>query len=69
MSLMPPLMQNNHVNCLNDGMDADDNVDMFLNLYNIEGIEISLDSTKRERCEKGRKLPPKPPNSSAPIND
>ena len=36
-----------------EGMDADENVDMFLNLENIEDVEMSIDSTKRKRIEEG----------------
>lgn len=34
-------------------MDADENVDMFLNFENIEDVEMSIDFTKRKRIEEG----------------
>jgi len=34
-------------------MDADENVYMYLNLENIEDVEMSTDSSKRKRVEKG----------------
>ena len=34
-------------------MDAEDDVDMFMNLQNIEDIEMSTDSAKCKRCEDG----------------
>ncbi|KAJ8423877.1 hypothetical protein Cgig2_001543 [Carnegiea gigantea] len=36
-----------------EGMDADENVDMFLNLENIKDVEMPTDSTKRKRIEEG----------------
>lgn len=36
-----------------EGMDAEDNADMFLNLDNIEDVEMSTDSSKRKRDEEG----------------
>ncbi|KAJ8420605.1 hypothetical protein Cgig2_001738 [Carnegiea gigantea] len=35
------------------GMDADENVDMFLNLENIEDVEMSTNSTEIKRIEEG----------------
>ena len=37
-------------------MDDDTNVDMFLNLHNLVGIETSTDSAKRKRCEDGEEV-------------
>jgi len=37
----------------NEGMDQEENVDMFLNLENIEDVEMSTDSSKRKRVEEG----------------
>ncbi|KAJ8444540.1 hypothetical protein Cgig2_000819 [Carnegiea gigantea] len=36
-----------------EGMDEEENVDMFLNLENIEDVEMSTDSSKRKRVEEG----------------
>ena len=36
-----------------EGMDADENVDMFLNLESIEDVEMSTDSSKKKRVEEG----------------
>jgi len=34
-----------------DGIDEEENVDLFLNLHKIEDIDMSTDSSKRKRCE------------------
>ncbi|KAJ8421618.1 hypothetical protein Cgig2_008569 [Carnegiea gigantea] len=34
-----------------EGTDADENVDMFLNLENIKDVKMSMDSSKRKRIE------------------
>ena len=39
-----------------DGMDDDSNVDMFLNLHNIDDVEMSTDSAKRKRGEDGEEV-------------
>lgn len=36
-----------------EGMDTEENADMYLNLDNIEDVEMSSDSTKRKRVEEG----------------
>ncbi|KAJ8441521.1 hypothetical protein Cgig2_026322 [Carnegiea gigantea] len=36
-----------------EGMDADENIDMYLNLENIKDVEMSTDSSKRKRVEEG----------------
>jgi len=36
-----------------EGIDAYDNAELFLNLGNIEDVEISTDSSKRKRMEEG----------------
>lgn len=36
-----------------EGMNEDENADMYLNLQNIEDIKMSSDSSKRKRCEDG----------------
>ncbi|KAJ8422101.1 hypothetical protein Cgig2_011968 [Carnegiea gigantea] len=41
---------------IEDGMDAVENFDMFLNLDNIEDVEMSTDSSKRKRVEEGEDL-------------
>lgn len=38
----------------NEGMDEEENVDMFLNLEKIEDVEMSIDSSKRKRVEEGK---------------
>jgi len=39
-----------------DGMDEEDNVDVYLNLHNIEDIDMSTESSKRKRCEDGEEV-------------
>ena len=39
-----------------DGMDEEDNVDLYLNLHKIEDIDMSTDSAKRKRCEDGEEV-------------
>ena len=39
-----------------DGMDDDSNVDMFLNLQNLDDVEMSTDSAKRKRGEDGEEV-------------
>jgi len=39
-----------------DGMDEEDNVDLYLNLHKIEDIDMSTDSSKRKRCEDGEEV-------------
>ena len=39
-----------------DGRDADTNVDMFLNLNNVEDVEMSAESSKRKRDEEGEEV-------------
>jgi len=41
------------LDALNLGGDEALNVDMFLNLQNIEDVEMSTDSSKRKRSEEG----------------
>lgn len=36
-----------------EGMDAYENAEMFLNMGNIEDVEMSTDSSKRKRMEEG----------------
>jgi len=36
-----------------DDMEAENNADLYLNLHNLEDIEMSSDSTKRKRSEDG----------------
>lgn len=38
---------------MDEGVDADENVDLFLNIENIEDVEMSTDSAKRKRIEEG----------------
>ena len=46
-----------------EGMDADESVDMFLNLENIEDVEMSTDSSKRKGVEEGEESVAPPPCS------
>jgi len=46
---------------MNLGGEEEPNVDMFLNLQNIEDMEMSTDSSKRKRKEEGEEA------TSAPI--
>uniref|UniRef100_A0A7C9E662 Uncharacterized protein n=1 Tax=Opuntia streptacantha TaxID=393608 RepID=A0A7C9E662_OPUST len=39
-----------------DGMDEEENVDLFLNLHTLEDIDMSADSSKRKRCEEGEEV-------------
>jgi len=39
-----------------DGMDEEENVDLFLNLHKIEDIDMSTDSSKCKRCEDGEEV-------------
>jgi len=52
---------------LNDGLDAKDNIDMFLNLHNIKNIEMFIDSTKRKRCEDRKKVASQASNYLPPL--
>lgn len=36
-----------------EGMEEDEDIEMYLNLHNFEDIEMSTDSSKRKRCEEG----------------
>ncbi|KAJ8442546.1 hypothetical protein Cgig2_026488 [Carnegiea gigantea] len=40
-----------------EGLAADENIDMYLNLQNIEDVEMSTDSSKRKRLEEGAYVP------------
>lgn len=48
-----PLYAMNDDKANEDEEDDADNVDIFLNLHNIEDVEMSSDSSKRKRSEKG----------------
>jgi len=37
-----------------EGMDAEDNANMYLNLEHLVDVEMSTDSTKRKRIEEGK---------------
>jgi len=39
-----------------DGMDEEENVDLFLNLHKIKDIDMFADSSKRKRCEDGEEV-------------
>lgn len=41
------------VKAVEEGMDAYENVDMFLNFENIDDVEMSIEFTKRKRIEEG----------------
>ena len=45
-----------HPGALLDGMEDNTNVDMFLNLHNVDDIEMSTDSAKRNRYEDGEEV-------------
>jgi len=45
-----------------DGMDDDSNVDTFLNLQNLDDVEMSTDSAKRKRGEDGEEVSSQAPN-------
>jgi len=47
------MIKNDPLDALNDRVDVENNTDMFLNLHNIEGVEISTNSVKINRCEDG----------------
>lgn len=39
-----------------EGLNEDEDIEMYLNLHNIEDIEMSTDSSKRKRCEEGEEV-------------
>ena len=39
-----------------EGMDEDENINLFLNLHKIKDIDMSMDSSKRKRCEEGEEV-------------
>jgi len=41
------------LDALHVSMEANDDMNLYLHLNNIEDIEMSMDSTKRKRCEDG----------------
>jgi len=45
-----------HSGGLLDGMEEDTNVDMYLNLNNVEDIEMSTESAKRKRDKDGEEV-------------
>jgi len=46
-----PMIETDPLDALNDGMDVENHVNMFLNLYD---IEMSTNSSKKKRCEEGK---------------
>ncbi|KAJ8436019.1 hypothetical protein Cgig2_007677 [Carnegiea gigantea] len=52
--LEDPPINDETLNDIDEGMNEDKNVDVYLNLHNIEDIEMSTDSFKRKRCEDGK---------------
>uniref|UniRef100_A0A7C9DPI7 Uncharacterized protein n=1 Tax=Opuntia streptacantha TaxID=393608 RepID=A0A7C9DPI7_OPUST len=49
----PSLAMADPLDALNAGGEADHNIDMYLNLQNLEDVEMSTDSSKRKRSEEG----------------
>jgi len=41
------------LDAFNDGGEDDQNIDMYLNLQNLEDVEMSTDTSKRKRSEEG----------------
>ena len=56
-----PMAEANPLDALNIGMDDDPNVDMFVNLQNIEYVEMSTDSSNRKRCAEGEEATSREP--------
>jgi len=54
-----PLAPEDPLDAFNAGGEDDHNIDVYLNLQNLEDVEMSTDSSKRKRSEKGRRLPHK----------
>jgi len=50
-----PMVGADPLDALNSNIEDDPNVDKFLNLQNIEDVEMSTDSTKRKQCEEEEK--------------
>lgn len=48
-----PPINDEPLDAIDEGMNEDENVDMYLNLQNIEDIEMSTDSSKMKRYEDG----------------
>ena len=44
-----------------DGMEEDTNIDMYLNLNNVDDIEISTESVKRKQEKDGEEISSKDP--------
>ena len=47
------LVEREPLDALNLGVEDEANVDMYLNLHNIEDVEMSMDLSKRKRSEEG----------------
>ncbi|KAJ8429480.1 hypothetical protein Cgig2_011066 [Carnegiea gigantea] len=48
----PPINEE-PLDATDEGINDDEDIDKYLNFYNIEDIEISTDSSKRKRCKDG----------------
>jgi len=57
-----PLAPEDPLDALNEGGDEEHNVDMYLNLQNLEDVEMSTDSSKRKRREEGQEASSQGPN-------
>lgn len=51
--LEDPLVSNDSLDDIDEGMNEDENINMYLNLQNVKDIEMSVDSSKRKRYEDG----------------
>jgi len=50
------------LDAFNDGGEDEHIVDMYLNLQNLEDVEMSTDSSKRKRSEEGEEASSQGPN-------
>lgn len=53
-----PPINDDPLNATDEVMNEDEDIDMYLNIHNIEDIEMSTDSSKRKGARRGRELPP-----------
>ena len=47
-----PPINDEPLDATDEGTNEDEDIEMYLNLHNIEDIEMSTDSSKRKRCDK-----------------
>lgn len=49
-----PPINDEPLNATDEVMNEDEDIDMYLNIHNIEDIEMSTDSSKRKGARRGR---------------